>query len=106
MATRSTTLTDYAGSDAGLAPSDLTLSFEKNLRQYIHVLGKLWNTYQMRRMDRQVFQSMLTLDEAILKDIGVTRDEVIWANNLPLSQNAALELRKIARARRMDHCIA
>ena len=46
------------------------------------------------RINRNAFQTMLKLDDARLKDIGVTRSDVLWASRLPLSENAALELRK------------
>ena len=41
-----------------------------------------------------------TVDDQMLKDIGVTRDEVRRASDLPLSVNAALELEAVARSRR------
>jgi uncharacterized protein YjiS (DUF1127 family) len=40
------------------------------------------------------------LSDRMLEDIGVTRYEVRWAANLPLSCNAALELHETARLRR------
>lgn len=57
-------------------------------------------TRHQRKINRQAFDNMLTLDAAILKDIGVTSEDVRWASKLPLSQNAALELEKIAKANR------
>ena len=50
--------------------------------------------------NRLAFKNLLTLEANILQDIGVTREDVIWASKLPLSINAALELEKIARASR------
>lgn len=55
---------------------------------------------ERRRKDRAAFRQMLNLDDHILRDIGVTREDVIWANNLPLSQNASCQLRKKSQARR------
>ena len=49
-----------------------------------------------QRANRAAFQHLLALDDNMLNDIGVHRGDVAWANNLPLSQNAALELQKIA----------
>ena len=40
------------------------------------------------------------LDDYLLHDIGVTRDEVRWASGLPLTVNAALELEERATRRR------
>ncbi len=50
-----------------------------------------------RRIDRDAFLRLMVLDDAMLKDIGVKREDVIWASQLPLSVNASLELEKIAR---------
>jgi uncharacterized protein YjiS (DUF1127 family) len=55
---------------------------------------------RQRRIDRQAFQHLIALEDPILKDIGITRADVIWASKLPLSQNAATELEKIARQNR------
>lgn len=59
-----------------------------------------WARYWQSRTDRRAFQAMLVLNDARLADIGVTREEVLWANDLPLSQNAALRLREAGHARR------
>ena len=59
-----------------------------------------WRIWRQRRMDRQAFQHMIALDDHILRDIGVTRSDVIWASRLPLSQNAALELQKLTLQKR------
>ena len=58
-------------------------------------------TRRQQRIDRMAFNNMLNLDADILKDIGVEYDDVRWASKLPISQNAALELDKIARANRI-----
>jgi len=59
-----------------------------------------WRTHRQNKISRQSFQSLLKLDDNILKDIGVTRYDVLWANKLPLSRNAASELNKISKNRR------
>lgn len=53
-----------------------------------------------QRQDRAAFQHLLSLEPEILKDIGVTRGDVIWANNLPLNVNAALALECETRPRK------
>lgn len=53
-----------------------------------------------RREDRAAFRQMIDLDENMLWDIGVTREDVIWANNLPLTENASQRLRDKSQARR------
>jgi uncharacterized protein YjiS (DUF1127 family) len=41
-----------------------------------------------------------TFDDYLLKDIGITRDEVQWAAGLPLTVNAAVALEERAFSRR------
>ena len=52
-----------------------------------------WN--RRRRLAR-----MRDLDDRVLDDIGITRDELEWALGLPFEANAALDLERRARARR------
>jgi len=71
--------------------------------QFIGLIAKAITYLETRRQqvtNRLAFKNLLTLEANILQDIGVTREDVIWASKLPLSQNAALELDKIARASR------
>ncbi len=49
---------------------------------------------------RSKIRAMHNLDDRMLADIGVRRDEIIWASNLPLTVNAALELENSAFRRR------
>lgn len=49
---------------------------------------------------RRRFARLRDLDDHMLDDIGVTRAEVETAARLPLSENAALELRRISLERR------
>ena len=55
---------------------------------------------RQQRQDRAVFQHLLALEPHILQDIGVSRGDVIWANNLPLEVNAAKALEKETRHRK------
>lgn len=41
---------------------------------------------------RRAIAKLEHYEDHILRDIGVTRDEIRWASHLPLSQNAALAL--------------
>ena len=50
-----------------------------------------------QRIEREAFRRVLALDEHMLKDIGVTRGDVIWAANLPIERSAARELQRISR---------
>jgi uncharacterized protein YjiS (DUF1127 family) len=60
-------------------------------------LGLLIRHWRARRAVR----AMLDWDERLLDDIGVRREEVLWAAALPLTVNAALALedRALRRAR-------
>ncbi len=49
---------------------------------------------------RLAFQRVLHLDDRMLDDIGLTREEVEWANRLPLRMNASHEAHRLARLRR------
>lgn len=66
----------------------------------IHALASSLADRIGRIRRRRKFKSLLDLDERMLDDIGVTRDEVEYASGLPLSVNAATELRRISLARR------
>ncbi|WP_205042102.1 DUF1127 domain-containing protein [Rhodoligotrophos defluvii] len=46
---------------------------------------------------RQGLKDLLAADDWLLKDIGLTRNEVAWAMRLPLSVNAGEELNRIAK---------
>ena len=63
-------------------------------------IGNWFAIRKQRRIDRLAFQHMLTLDDSTLRDIGVSRNDVIWASNLPLSANASLELQKLSLGNR------
>lgn len=49
---------------------------------------------------RSKVRALDDLDDRMLVDIGVRRDEITWASHLPLSVNAALELENAAFRRR------
>ncbi|MGR3511350.1 MAG: DUF1127 domain-containing protein [Paracoccaceae bacterium] len=49
---------------------------------------------------RRHFNRLLDLDDHMLKDIGVTRGEVEIASKLPLSTDAATELRRMSLERK------
>ncbi|OUS08160.1 hypothetical protein A9Q96_01470 [Rhodobacterales bacterium 52_120_T64] len=61
--------------------------------------GKL-NDHVQRRADNKNFKYLMQLDDYMLKDIGVSRGDVIWAGTLPVNANASLELAKLALANR------
>ncbi len=55
---------------------------------------------KQHRLNREALQHLTKLDNRILNDIGLTRADVIWASDLPLSQNAAQELENISKMNR------
>ncbi len=67
-------------------------------------LRKLWATVngwwletRRRCTDRQAIRYLSTLDDAVLRDIGVNRGDVEWAGRLPSSVDASVQLEIIAR---------
>ena len=61
--------------------------------------GQLIERLRMIRRRRH-FKRLLDLDDHMLKDVGVTRGEVEIASKLPLSVDAATELRRMSVERR------
>jgi len=61
-------------------------------RELRGVLGNLWR--------RRRLYTLLDQDDRLLYDIGVTRDDVVWAINLPWSENASDALARRSRRRR------
>jgi uncharacterized protein YjiS (DUF1127 family) len=59
-------------------------------------LRNLWRNIVVKRNVTRLSD----LDDHMLKDIGVTREEVEWAASLPLTTNAALALEERAFKRR------
>jgi uncharacterized protein YjiS (DUF1127 family) len=61
------------------------------------LLGRLWRNWTARRAVAKLDR----LDDFLLHDIGVTRDEIHRAALSPLSENAALVLEDISRNREL-----
>ena len=67
--------------------------------------GEYGIVYFLRRVSRnwkakRRIASLGNFDDYMLRDIGVTRDEVQWAAGLPLTVNAAVALEERALRRR------
>jgi uncharacterized protein YjiS (DUF1127 family) len=58
-------------------------------------IGALWRHWQAHRSVRH----LASLDDHVLRDIGLTRGDVEWAERVPLSQNAVLALEDRVRRR-------
>ena len=71
-----------------------------------HVVNRLFRkfrawqkTNRLYRNDRIAIRCLLDLNDKTLRDIGISRADIIWASKLPRDQIATLELQKIARTR-------
>ena len=64
-----------------------------------------WIRLVLRRIQnwksRSRIRALTEYDSHMLEDMGVTREEVFWAARLPLTVNAAWELRHRSRKRRL-----
>lgn len=56
------------------------------------IVSRLWRNWQARKS----MVSLAACDDYMLRDIGLTRDEVQWATRLPLTVNAAIALEERA----------
>ena len=81
-------------------PSNLTASLATNLltRTWAYLAER-----RSRRADRLAMRELLSMDDATLKDIGISRGDVQWASNLPLSASATTELEIVARRNQSAH---
>lgn len=76
------------------------LGMPATLQTVVLRLRDRYRRHRARRDDRDAFMHLLRLDDRVLDDIGVTREEVEWAAALPLEVNAAAALWQRAGARR------
>ena len=67
----------------------------KAVQALTHYVSRKYN----QRLDRQAFNYLLTLDENLLRDIGVTKQDILWASQLPLEVDAAARIEEIAKRR-------
>lgn len=86
-----------------LAPSEQDSAggtFFGGLAQGAIMLWRAAEEFYTRFQNRRSVEAMLELDDSILRDMGVTRDDVRWASRLSLSHRAGEELSR-ARGRRL-----
>ena len=79
------------------APVEAKFNFLQGPGDLLSRFGKYLVLKHNQRIDRMAFNSLLKLDDNLLKDIGVTRQDVIWASNLPLHEDASKKINEIAR---------
>jgi uncharacterized protein YjiS (DUF1127 family) len=60
------------------------------------LISRVWRNWQARKR----ITDLSNYDDYMLRDIGVTRDEIQWAVGLPLTVNAALALEERSFQRR------
>ena len=60
------------------------------------LLDRLFRNWRVRRS----ITRLEAYDDYMLRDIGVTREDVVWAAGLPLTVNAALALEERSSQRR------
>jgi uncharacterized protein YjiS (DUF1127 family) len=60
------------------------------------LIARVYENWKARR----AVARMRNFDDYLLRDIGVAREDVLWAAGLPLTVNAALALEERSSARR------
>jgi uncharacterized protein YjiS (DUF1127 family) len=77
---------------------DYTLNRANSLGEYgaVSFVRRLLRNWKARRR----IVNLGSFDDYLLKDIGITRDEVQWAAGLPLTVSAAVALEERAFQRR------
>ena len=63
------------------------------------IIGKLQARFHNWRVRRKV-RALGELEDRMLQDIGVTREDIYWASRLPTAINAAHELERASQLRR------
>ncbi|WP_447044628.1 hypothetical protein [Vreelandella sp. H-I2] len=62
----------------------------------IHALDMCWWRYRRRRLFRRHILPLLAYDGQVLRDIGYRREDILWANQLPLKEDAIQALKNLA----------
>ena len=77
-------------------------AIESYLKSLVSRINAVFTQRKQQRVDRQAFSHLLSLDDHILDDIGITRNDILIASRLPINVNASLELEKIARSNKKN----
>lgn len=84
-----------------LVPFEKLPTWSANL---IRRVDKWLSDRKQHYLNRRTFVQLASLDEATLKDIGLSRGDVTWASKQPNSIDAVTELEIISRRKpRSDH---
>ena len=97
MTTRTMKNNNWQGEEIRFDPASNRLVEE--IRNLAIRFSNWTKALEQRRIDRIAFRQMMMMDNRSLKDIGITRGDIVWANSLPIHQTASLELGKVARAK-------
>ena len=54
----------------------------------IHRLEMRWWSYRRRQLFRRHVLPLLAYDDQILRDIGYCREDILWASQLPMKEDA------------------
>lgn len=76
--------------------AEASVSLNSRIIQLFAVLKAQFNHRVQRQADKKALNYMMQLDDGNLKDIGISRSDVVWAGSLPVNANASLELAKLA----------
>jgi uncharacterized protein YjiS (DUF1127 family) len=86
----------------GQAPATSVMTpFKSVIARMLNAVATYLERRKQYRTDRDAFDSMLDLSDDILDDIGITRDDIVWASTLPKSVNASKALEDARRHGRL-----
>jgi uncharacterized protein YjiS (DUF1127 family) len=90
--------TPFSGAEETFIMRDYALNRAISLEEGngFSLFSRIWRNWKARKR----VSDLSSYDDYMLRDIGVTRDEVQWAAGLPLSVNAALALEERSFQRR------
>ncbi len=66
------------------------------------LLFKSIRRLRQRLANRYALKTLLDADEHLLKDIGITREEVIRAHQLPLWKDPAVAVKRMSKERKLS----
>jgi len=99
MSTQCLHVTDHNSAARISRSGQLNLVY-RALHRLLNSVQLFYRTRREQKISRDALAQLNELDDSLLRDIGLNKGDVQWANQLPLSVNAAIELRKIADQRR------
>ena len=80
--------------------AEASVSLTSRFAQLFEALKTRFNQRKQLQVDKKALSYMMQLDDDLLKDIGISRGDIVWAESLPVNANASLELAKLAMVNR------